>query len=166
MAMGPRPHRAVPASRVRSRVVAARLAAGSHTDSGRLRHDQSWTEHYSRRPAPVRAALRRRSADHHRHGRARGIANDDRTGTIGEPALVALRRSVSALAGVRLAGPGSGHGDLCADLCARPLRALPVAVEDVRRARAAIAGPLTKTPLVPPPTPSQPPRCALWLEVS
>ena len=47
-------------------------------DPRRLRHAQSRPEHDPRRRASLRAALWRRAADHHRHGGAGGVADDDR----------------------------------------------------------------------------------------
>src|SRR5258708_23959278 len=74
----------------------------------------------------------------------------------------ALRRSAAAMAGLRLVGPRNGTSAIDPDPRAGIMSALPVTIDDVRRAEQALAGAIAKTPLVPPPGLSESAGCEGW----
>src|SRR5258708_4873684 len=90
---------------------------------------------------------------------------DRRNAPIREPALGALRRSAAAMAGLRLGGPRSGTSAIDPDPRAGIMSALPVTIDDVRRAEQALAGAIAKTPLVPAPGLSESAGCEVWLKL-
>src|SRR5262249_48646315 len=103
--------------------------------------------------------------DHYRHGRPGRLPDDGRAWPIREPAVRALRRPAVSLARLRLADPGQSRDRGYADLGACTVSELPVEPDDVRRAAAAIAGSVDKTPLVPAPWLSDATGSAVWLKL-
>src|SRR5207302_11244731 len=88
----------------------------------------------------------------HRSSLAAGFADDRRPRPVGQPAVAAFRRSGAALARLRLAGPRPCRGGRYIDAGTLAMNdvavALPVTIADIRRAEAAIAGPVMRTPTV------------------
>src|SRR5438105_13954713 len=149
MAMGPGPHRPLLKPSPGPHPGHPGLDRGCGADPRRLRHAESGAEHDPRRRASVRAALRRRFADRDRYGRTRGLAHDGGPRSVGDPAVAAFLGSAAAVAPVRLAGPRPCRRGQHAGSGARAMTAdLPVSIADIRKAEAAIAGTLTRTPLV------------------
>src|SRR5438477_253699 len=148
MAMGSGPHRPLLQPMPGAHPGHPGLDRGCGADPRRLRHAEPRAEHDPRRRASVRAALRRRFADRDRYGRTRGLAHDGGPRPVGEPAVAAFLGSAAAVAPVRLAGPRPRRRGQHAGSGARPMTDLPVSIADIRKAEAAIAGTLTRTPLV------------------
>src|SRR5437764_13012907 len=148
MAMGAGPHRPLFKPSPGAHPGHPGLDRGRGADPRRLRHAEPGAEHNPRRRASLRAALRRGLAHRDRYGGARRLPHDGGPRPVGKSAVAAFPGSAAAVAPVRLAGPRPRRCGQHAGSGARPMTDLPVSIADIRTAEAAIAGTLTRTPLV------------------
>src|SRR5205807_4511099 len=87
-------------------------------------------------------------------------------GPIGQPAVVAFRRPGAALAGFRLACSRPRRSDRDIDAGTLPMNGkLPVTIADIRRAEAAIAGAMSRTPIARAPALSEITGCEVFLKL-
>src|ERR1051326_7285419 len=148
MDMGTGPYRIFPKPDIRPYSVAPRLVPCRRRECRRTRHDRCRPDLHARRCAPLYSALRARLARRDRFGRARRLADDDGSRPVGESAVTAFLGSAAAVAAIRLARPRPCRRGQHNSSGARTMTDLPVSIADIKKAEAAIAGTLTRTPLV------------------